>query len=205
MGPEVLPGTYKVRVSYKDQKSSEQTVRVVPDPRSNRPPEGRTANFAALERAGRVQEALADAVECINQTRSDIDAVTAKLRTKEGRERKEGDPPSPAAGLMKSGRELRKKLDEIEKRVWAPEGTKGILPDTQADARLNYALRALGSSWDAPTPAQLAYLELAETETRKVLDDLNKLFAEDVAAYRAKVKELDVQLLREEPPISIGE
>ncbi|HYN20366.1 MAG TPA: hypothetical protein VE078_05360, partial [Thermoanaerobaculia bacterium] len=121
MGPEALPGTYKVRVSYKDQKSSEQMVRVVADPRQNRPAEGRTANFAALERAGRVQEALADAVERINQTRSDVDAVTAKLRAreekdkKEGREKKEGDPPTPAAGLIKSGRELRKKLDEMEK------------------------------------------------------------------------------------------
>ena len=157
-----------------------------------------------------MQEALADAVERINQTRSDVDAVTAKLRAREEKdkkERKESTPetaPSPAAGLIKSGRELRKKLDEIEKRLWAPEGIKGILPDTNADARINYAARAIGSSFDAPTPAQLGYLELAETETRKVLDDLNKLFAEDVAAYRAKVKELDVQLLREEPPISIG-
>lgn len=214
MGPEVLPGTYRVRVSFKDQKSSEQTVRVVPDPRATPAAEARAANFAALERAGRVQEALADAVERINQTRADIDAVTAKLRAREEKDKKEGgekkegvaeQPPSPAAGLTKSGRELRKKLDEIEKRFWAPEGTQGILPDTHAEARLNYALRAIGSSWDAPTPAQLAYLEQAETESRKVLDDFNKLFAADVAAYRAKVRELDVQLLREEAPISIGE
>jgi len=214
MGPEVLPGTYRVRVSFKDQKSAEQTVRVLPDPRSNRTAEAMTASSQALDRAGRVQEVLADAVERINQTRSDVDAVTAKLRAreekdkKEGGAKKEGTPetaPSPAAALIKSGRELRKKLDEIEKRLWAPEGTQGILPDTNAEARINYAARAIGSSWDTPTPAQLAYLEQAETETRKVLDDLNKLYAEDVAAYRAKVKELDVQLLREEPPISIGE
>jgi hypothetical protein len=54
------------------------------------------------------------------------------------------------------------------------------------------------------TPAQLAYLDRAEAETRKALEDLNRLFAGDVAAFRARVKELDVQLLPEAQPISIG-
>jgi len=203
-GPEVLPGTYRVRVSYKDHKSAEQTVRVLPDPRHERL-DGRQANFQALERGGRIQEALAEAVERINQTRSDVDAVTAKLRAREEKEKKEGDPPNPTANLMKSGRELRKKLDEVEKRLWTPEGTKGIVQETDAENRLTYALRAIGSSWDAPTPAQLAYLERAETEARTALDAFNQLFSQDVAAFRAKVRELDVQLLPEAQPISIGE
>ncbi|MFL6294045.1 MAG: VPS10 domain-containing protein [Thermoanaerobaculia bacterium] len=200
-GPEVLPGTYRVRVSYKDQKSAEQTVRVLPDPRYEGRLGGRQANFEAQVRAGKVQEALAQAVERINQTRSDIDAVTAKLKAREDKDKEKKDPAGEA--LTKSGRELRKKLDEVEKRLWQPEGTKGILPETDAENRLNYAMRAIGSSYDAPTPAQLAYLERAEAEARKVLADFNQLFSQDVAAFRARVKELDVQLLPEAPPISI--
>ncbi|MEA2562087.1 MAG: hypothetical protein QOH06_3591 [Acidobacteriota bacterium] len=198
-GPEVLPGTYRVRVSYKDQKSAEQTVRVLPDPRYEGRLGGRQANFAAQERAGKLQEALATAVERINQTRTDIDAVTAKLKARVKKDEK--DPAGEE--LSKSARELRKKLDDIEKRLWQPEGTKGILPETDAENRLNYATRAIGSSYDSPTPAQLAYLERAEAESRKVLADFNKLFSQDVAAFRAKVKELDVQLLPETQPISI--
>ncbi len=206
-GPEVLPGAYRVRVSYKDQKSAEQTVRVLSDPRYEGRLGGRQTNFAAQERAGKLQDALAEAVERINQTRTDIDAVTARLKARDEKDKKEsgdsGGPPSPAADLMKSGRELRKKLDDVEKRLWQPEGTKGILPETDAENRLTYAMRAIGSSYDAPTPAQLAYLERAEVEARKALADFNQLFSQDVAAFRAKVKELDVQLLPEAPPISI--
>ncbi|HEX6861686.1 MAG TPA: hypothetical protein VF414_02665, partial [Thermoanaerobaculia bacterium] len=206
-GPEVLPGVYRVRVSYKDHKSTEQTVRVVRDPRYEGRPGDREANFAAQERAGKVQEALAEAVERINQTRADIDAVTAKLKAREEKDSKEsgetGGPPSPAAEAMKAGRELRKKLDDLEKRLWQPEGTKGILPETDVENKINYAMRAIGSSYDAPTPAQLAYLERAEAESRKVLADFNRLFSEDLAAFRARVRELDVQLLPETQPISI--
>lgn len=198
-GPDVLPGTYRVRVSYKDHKSAEQTVKVLPDPRYEGRLGGRQANFAALERAGKVQEALAEAVERINQTRADVDAVTAKLKARVKKDEK--DPPGEE--LTKAGRDLRKKLDEVEKRLWQPEGAKGILPETDAENRLDYAIRAIGSSYDAPTPAQLAYLERAESEARKVLADFNRLFAEDVAAFRAKVRELDVQLLPETQPISI--
>ncbi|HWN43787.1 MAG TPA: hypothetical protein VNW71_16290, partial [Thermoanaerobaculia bacterium] len=206
-GPEVLPGAYLVRVSYKDQKSAEQTVRVLPDPRYEGRLGGRQANFEAQERAGRIQEALAEAVERINQTRTDLDAVTARLKAREEKGKKEsgesGGPPSPAADLMKSGRELRKKLDDAEKRLWQPEGTKGIVAEIDVENKINYAMRAIGSSYDAPTPAQLAYLERAEVEARKVLTDFNQLFSQDVAAFRAKVRELDVQLLPDAQPISI--
>ncbi|HET9228763.1 MAG TPA: hypothetical protein VFR31_18940, partial [Thermoanaerobaculia bacterium] len=198
-GPEVLPGTYRVRVSYKDHKSAEQTVRVLPDPRFEGRLGGRQANWEALERGGKVQEALASAVERINQTRADIDAVNAKLKAREKKDEK-----NPAAEeLTKAGRDLRKKLDDLEKRLWRPESAKGILPETDAESRVNYAMRAIGSSYDAPTPAQLAYLERAEAEAKQALAAFNTLFAQDVAAYRAKVRELDVQILPESEPISI--
>jgi hypothetical protein len=146
-------------------------------------------------------------VERINQTRADVDAVTAKLKARADKDKDKKDPASeaktPESSLMKSGRDLRKKLDEVEKRLWQPEGAKGIPPETDAENRLDYAMRAIGSSYDAPTPAQLAYLERAEAEARKVLADLNQLFSQDVAAFRAKVRELDVQLLPETQPISI--
>ena len=45
------------------------------------------------------------------------------------------------------------------------------------------------SSWDAPTPAQLTYLDRAEAELRKVLDDFNKVFAEDVTKYQGRSAE----------------
>ncbi|HEX3126936.1 MAG TPA: hypothetical protein VH394_06375, partial [Thermoanaerobaculia bacterium] len=200
-GPDVLPGTYKVRVSYKDQKA-EGTVKVGNDPRMDLTPEGREANFKALERAGRISEALAAGVERINQARSDVDSALAKVRA---REKKEDEGEKPSTVLAKQARELKAKLDAAERRLWTPEGSRGELPDKDAEARVNYAARNIGSSWDAPTPAQLAYLDQAEKQAREALEEVNRLFAGDVAAFRAKVKELDVQLLPDLPPLKIEE
>jgi photosystem II stability/assembly factor-like uncharacterized protein len=206
-GPDVLPGTYTVRVSYKDQKA-ESTVKVGSDPRMDRltpapNPGDREANFRALERAGRIQEALAAAVERINQTRSDIDSALAKVKASEEKEKDKEKKDAPSVALAKSARELKAKLDAIERRLWTPEGTKGEQPDKDAEAKVNYAARSIGSSWDAPTSAQLAYLDQAETQIRDTLADLNRLLAEDVAAFREKVK--DVQLLPDLPPLKIEE
>ena len=181
------------------------TVRVLPDFRYEGRLGGRQANVEAQGRAGKIQEALAEAVERINQTRTDIDAVTAKLKARVKKDEKDpaSEAKTPESELTKSARDLRKKLDDMEKRLWQPEGTKGIVADTDVESKINYAMRAIGSSYDAPTPAQLAYLERAEANARKVLADFNQLFSQDVAAFRAKVNELDVQLLPEAQPISI--
>jgi photosystem II stability/assembly factor-like uncharacterized protein/HPt (histidine-containing phosphotransfer) domain-containing protein len=208
-GPDVLPGTYTVRVSFKDQQA-EGTVKVGNDPRMDRlTPEGREANARAIERGGRLQEALAAAVERIGQARSDIDSALAKVRAREekdeGKNEKKAAAEAPSKALAKSARELETKLDELERRLWIPEGSKGELPDLDAESKVNYAVRSIGSSWDAPTPAQLAYLDRAGKQTRDALEDLNRLFAGDVAAFRAKVRELDVQLLPDLPPLKIEE
>jgi photosystem II stability/assembly factor-like uncharacterized protein len=205
-GPDVLPGTYTVRVSYKDQKA-EGTIKVGSDPRMDRlTPEGREANFRAIERAGRIQEALAAAVERINQARSDIDSALAKVRAREDKDKdKEKEKDAPSIALGKSARELKAKLDAIERRLWTPEDTRGEQPDKDAEAKVNYAARSIGSSWDAPTPAQLAYLDRAGKQAQDALEELNRLFAGDVAAFRAKVRELDVQLLPELPPLKVEE
>jgi hypothetical protein len=207
-GPEALPGTYKVRVSYKDQQA-EGTLKVLPDPRlSSLTREAQEANLHALERAGRLQEAVAEAVARIQRTRTDLDAALAKFKAREDADKKDGSETKekgPSAELSKSARELRRKLDELERRLWVPEGSKGLLPRVGLESQIDEVARSIGSSWDAPNPAQLANLDRAETQTREVLADINRLFAEDVAAFRAKVRELSLELLPEEKPLAVRE
>jgi hypothetical protein len=102
---------------------------------------------------------------------------------------------------VKSGTALKKRLDEMEKRLWVAPKTKGIVAETDVLGKIQYSLQAMQSSWDAPTPAQLAYLERAEAQLRTVLADFNKLFTEDVAKYREEVRAKNVTLFGEEPPL----
>jgi photosystem II stability/assembly factor-like uncharacterized protein len=198
-GPEALPGTYTVRVRYGGEEA-QGTVRVLADPRFERAEEGRRANFEALQRAGALQDDLVEAIERVVRTREDVQSVAARLRRQEEEAKRRaagGEPDFPHKDLLASTRKLTRELDRLEGRLRQPENPKGLLPETDVDSKLNYVRGSLSSSWDAPTPAQLAYLEEAEEALRTVLGDLNRFFADEVAPFRAKVREAGIGLLPE--------
>jgi photosystem II stability/assembly factor-like uncharacterized protein len=202
--PELL-GTYTVRVSYGGQ-SAEGKVQVLPDPRFNVTPEQRAANAAALRRANELLNVVADGVERIQRTRGDVEAITAQLRQEQETARKQGgaaDDPARKA-VLDAARDLQRKLGELEKRFWETEEVRGLLPENDLEQRITYVTRSIGSSWDPPTAAQLAYLARVDKETRQAVDDLNRFFTEDVAAFRAKVQGTKFQLLPEWAPLKVA-
>lgn len=186
-GPEVPPGTYTVTIKFRDNEAR-QTVRVLPDPREIFTAETRQAKHDAILRAGTLQEKATAAIERIQKTRTDIEAIAAAVKKED---EKEPDP------LTKSGNQLKEKLDRMERRLWTPPKTKGIVAETDVFSKIGYPMSALQSTWDAPTPAQLAYLARAEKLLTEVLADFDKLFAEDVARYREEVRKRNVLYLPE--------
>lgn len=205
-GPEVLPGTYTVRVSY-GGKTAEGKVQVLGDQRFEITREAREANMATLRRTNKLLDVVADGVERIQRTRRDVDAVTAQLRRdQEAAKKQAGAADDPARkAVLDAARDLQRKLGDLEKRFWETEDVKGLEEENDLEQRVGSVARSLGSSWDAPTPAQLASLDRVEKETRQVIDDLNRFFAEDVAAFRAKVQETKFQLLPQWDPLKVPE
>jgi hypothetical protein len=63
----------------------------------------------------------------------------------------------------------------------------------------------MSSSWDEPTSAQLWYLQQAESRVQGAIVELNRIFAEDVTAFRAKVEEAGLSFLEEKEPLSLHE
>jgi photosystem II stability/assembly factor-like uncharacterized protein len=190
-GPQVLPGTYTVTLKFRGNEAK-QTVRVLADPRETFTLEQRRAKLDALMRAGKVQETITSAIERIQKTRADIDAINAKLKKPDQTE------PDP---LAKEGTALKGRLDAMERRLWTPPKTRGITAETDAFSKIGFPLYGMQSTWDAPTPAQLTYLERAENLARSVLAEFNRLYAEDVAKYREAVRKQNLVLLPEEPPL----
>ena len=196
-GPEVPPGTYTVTIKFRGNEAK-QSVRVLPDPRHTGQAAARQANYDAILRAGRMYETVTSALDRIRQTRGDIDAVLAKQKKDDDAPAAADTAPDP---VSKAAADLKKKLDAMEKRLWVPPQTKGIVAETDVQSKIGYPMYSLQSSWDAPTPSQLAYLDRAEALLRSVLADYNRLFAEDVARFREDVRKLNVQLLPEVEPI----
>jgi hypothetical protein len=215
-GRSVLPGTYTVRLSLNDHET-EGTVRILPDPRENISQADRVAKYEAMTRASEVREVLAEAITRIYRTRKDVDVLLGKV----GQALKEAEEADPGAGesaadaegeespletLQETGQKLKKTLAELEKKLWVPPDTKGIPYSADKPwSMAGRALFALGSSNDAPTPAQLTFLRLAEEAVGDALAEVNRVFADDVSAFRELVADSELELLPRLEPLELPE
>ena len=101
--------------------------------------------------------------------------------------------------MLEMAEAIRNALKEIEERIWVPEGTKGIVySDERAWNRINYVLGSLESSWDAPTPAQIAYLGEARAAAEEVLADLQGLYDGNVERFRTAIRAAQLELMPSE-------
>jgi photosystem II stability/assembly factor-like uncharacterized protein len=213
-GPEVLPGTYKVTVRFGDQEAK-GTVKVLPDPRKKMNEQDLRSREAALQKTGDLQDSLAEALDRIHRTRSDVQSVTALVdkRKKEEEERaraeartkgqpapKKEDKPDP---LAEAAGKVQKGLTDLEKKLWQPFEVSGIQPENDVLSKIFTARGYVMSSMDAPSPTHLEYLRQAEAEVAKVLTEVNQYFEKDVADFRKKVDESGLRLLPTFEPIPV--
>jgi photosystem II stability/assembly factor-like uncharacterized protein len=205
-GPYVLPGEYDVVVAYEDHAARGRVV-VKGDPRYDLPEADRRAKWDALQRAGALQETVADAIRRIERIRADLDVIVRKAKAEDDRHRKEtgadDDEDGPNKDLLDAARKLRKSLGKVEKTLWVPPETKGIVDYDDAYSAVRYAMRNLSSTWGAPTRAQIAYLDLAESRLREVLVEVNRVLDEEVASFRGEVGEAGIGLLPEEEALTV--
>ncbi|HTG33239.1 MAG TPA: hypothetical protein VLB76_09930 [Thermoanaerobaculia bacterium] len=205
-GPNVIPGTYGVVVKYGGHEAK-GTLRVEADPTLKSSPADWQAWDTAITRAGGYQNVVADAINRISATRKDVNLVLARLDAQDKeRERngaaKGGDDAGKA--LRQSARDLQKKLSAVERRLYVPPDTKGLVSDeTTALSKVENARRVISSSWETPSATANAYLDETDRTVREVLADFNKLYAEDVPAFQRKLADAKIGLLSDQGPIEI--
>jgi len=201
-GPKVPPGTYTVTVKYKDREAK-GSVEVVPDPFTKNTEDAWKTREAAVVRAGEIQNATVTAIERIRATRGDIDLILKKLEPA-GKEKADKPADDPNKALKQAAKDLQKKLTDLEKRLWVPLGTKGIVDDQTVYTKAESIGESLDSSWDPPNANQLSSLEAAESAAKAALADVNKLFSEDVPTFRKQVADAKIDLLAPQEPITVG-
>ncbi|HYO15732.1 MAG TPA: hypothetical protein VE685_21245 [Thermoanaerobaculia bacterium] len=202
-GFEVVPGDYTVTVKYGDQEAK-GTVRVLPDPHAKNTEADWKTREEAIDRVIRLNDLIVEGVQRIRRTRSDVQTLADRHEQakKEKDEKDKKDPKDEVAKkdetpdpLAESAGKLQKSLTDLEKRLWIPYDTVGIVPETDAASKVFYPLFYVVSSWAPPSPTHLEYLRQAEAEVAKVLEDFNRFFETDVAAFRKAVDEAGIRLL----------
>ncbi len=206
-GPELPPGVYTATVTFRDQNAA-TTFTVWPDPRSANSPADWARRQAAIERIGRLQETAAAAVDQLADARADVETVMERVRAAEIR-RLKAERVEPEEGklaelpLVKNGRALKTRLEEMERRFHQPPGTVGIVGGVRVMERIGKAMGAVTSSWAPPSPSHEAYITEAERLLAPALEALNALMAGEVAAFRRAVAQADIVLLPPPQPLAM--
>ncbi len=193
-GPDILPGTYTVRVTHGAHEAS-QTVEVYADPRFDIALADRKEKMSAIMRVGQRQEVATEAIERIREAQSGVDQVLEQLK---------GENGTAEETLTESANDLAKKLTELEEAFLGPQNVQGIA-DRSAGvfSSITRVYGSLTSSWEAPTEAERIYVQQAESALEELLERVNRTFRDDVAAFRDQVNAAGLALFPVEAPLTI--
>ncbi|MBW3563105.1 MAG: hypothetical protein KY459_00060 [Acidobacteria bacterium] len=190
-GPAVPPGTYSVQIEY-GESSDSGTIEVVHDPDSRYGVDERRERFRIQTEMLELERRLVAAVKRINRSNEDL----AMIKTRLG-ERKDDDS---AKALLEEATALEKQLKGWEEKLRVPPGTKGIVyDDDRASSILGLAQFMLRSTFDAPSPTVLEYVEPARTVLNERLRELDAFYASNVEPFRQKLEGANLGLLVTSP------
>ncbi|MFB0564397.1 MAG: hypothetical protein ACETWK_01805 [Candidatus Aminicenantaceae bacterium] len=194
-GPQVLPGIYTVKISMETHKAT-QKIEVKPDPRERITIQERQEKFDTIMNYGQKIEILAEAVDRIQNTTKAIDRILGQIRNQKDKTAKE---------FLVEGQNLKKTLNNFLKKLLGDREVQGI-PDRSTTIlwKATSSLRGLGSSFDAPTPSEMIKIKQAEKVLEEALNEFNKIFSEEVAAFKEKYKAANIEFFPEKEPLDIN-
>ncbi|MBL7776563.1 MAG: hypothetical protein JNK89_11210, partial [Saprospiraceae bacterium] len=188
-GPRVLPGRYKMVVSYKEYQDS-VLVDVIDDPRLQLSVADREKNAAAIrlfhqlvERSGKAYDRLKNAEKTIALVESQLIHV----------------PDSVKKEVLKLGEALRDSIEAMKNEFFAQKEGKGIQrnPNT-LNNYLRQAINYIDNSPAEPNGAAQIAMRQAESEVDRVLARIDRFFAQDWAPYREKAERIQYSLFKDD-------
>jgi photosystem II stability/assembly factor-like uncharacterized protein len=200
-GPQVPPGQYQITLSFNsvdsDPVKDSINVTVRADPRSSVTADNRRKNFETQLALQALAKTAVTAVERIQQARSDVKTANKLISA-----RKDENGDEKFKALEEQARDVKKGLEELEKRFRVPLKTKGnVYNDDKVINLINSAQYYVGSTWDAPTATAEIYINQAQVALDVARNALNHFMDEEVAAFGRAVDNAGIGLFSPLPPL----
>ena len=178
-GALVLPGEYTVRVTM-GENSSEAGLTVLPDPRTDISVASRQAKLDALAQANHWAALSREAQDRIQEALQGVEEVLSRLADGDEEDNEE---------LKEGGEALKTKLQEALERLFTGPSCQGICGGNPVASPIREPLSRLGSSLDSPSPTDILAMDQAQTALGLVVEEVNTLFADDIADFRTLLQE----------------
>jgi|TARA_B100000953_G_scaffold153188_1_gene126633 hypothetical protein len=193
-GPPVLPGEYTVRLSH-GKESVTQVVNVITDPRVGINKRNLERLEPIYKKQMKITSSVTKAMDQIREAKSIITSVNKMLEVKTNKSHK---------ALQKSGKAMSDSLKILEELIVNKKGLQGIVRSPNIlSAKIQGIGRYLYSNLTGPNTSHEYLLNYSETETEKVLNQVNQFFLNDWQEYQSKVEDAELSLFKSYKSIKI--
>lgn len=179
-GIPVLPGDYKVVLSYKGKKDS-TTVKVIPDPRFDHSNEVDEAHYLILKRLDKAAGKLGNALRDVEESGQVVDNVLQQLNA--------GGGPGE---IKKASLDMKERLGHLLDKARAPRPNKQIGAwssfEVTPQSKLYEAQNALRARLYKPSRQDIERVEVAEELIDGFVAQARLFFDKEWATYMEKVK-----------------
>ncbi|MFM2118395.1 MAG: hypothetical protein RL316_1585 [Bacteroidota bacterium] len=194
-GFQVLPGTYKVVLTYAGQTDS-TSITVKDDPRLGNRNEIKIAQRKAIDRLRKAADKLTLAMDRMNEAEEVCNKIINQVKGLEGK---------PADSLRKTSNAL---LEDIKR---FREAINGKTSDKQGITRspfevtvlsqMQTAQQTINAKMVAPGAQEEQLIVNAENAIKSILTSINEFFAGKWEGYKKQVEETKLNLFKEYKPI----
>lgn len=184
-GLQVLPGTYKVRVSYNGAVDSTQ-VKVVFDPRINVSMEHLKARLAKQREVESLREVMNEAIKQLNDSKETLDILAKQW------------PKSGVDSLKKTAKSLSDSLTTLRELFLPKEDVQGIFRSQDIiSAKVGAPNRYLGSAIDGISETHEILIREAKKALDSGLERVNLFFTRTWKPFEEQVKAQQVSPFKE--------
>jgi photosystem II stability/assembly factor-like uncharacterized protein len=187
-GPQVLPGTYDVRIAIGDHETR-GPIEVVTDPRRPASVTVVRANLDQFWRGQRKATELQVAMRRLNETRGTLDFYEQRLESWHEADSTLRD------SLIAGTTELRARVDTLLEQLRVPEGP-GIRADTTVLGRLGQVAGEASGTPYQPSAGRVQRLDGVIAEADALLARIEQFYATEVAGYRDALRAAGFDPLR---------
>ena len=190
-GPQVLPGSYRVKLTLGD-KSFEQPVEVRLDPTVNVP-------LSDLQSQLEMQLKLREMQSAVNSGLRFLDSIEAQLKNTQTTMRNLNKEPDKE--LMKALEDYLKQVEALKDRLARRSEGLGIAGRTQVSNKIGNLFFGVDSTNAAPTPYQRQYYDEIVPEYRSRMVEVNRFIKETVAQWNEKLRAWNAPTLTTRVPV----
>ena len=186
-GPTVLPGDYKVVVTYSNQQDS-ALLTVIDDPRLQITPAQRSANANAQRSFYPAIDQVRQAYERLKEAEKTIKLVENQFVNL---------PDSTKKGVLDLGKSLRDSIQGLKELVIKPNDGKGIQPGSEdLTTRFRRAQNYIAASYGTPNANAQIAMKTARQQSDEFLEKVRVLFDKPWTDYRAKAEAVNAPLFK---------